>query len=182
MLFRSCPVYNGQERYDGSTQYNALRNYKINIVAGYHIGIFILQRFVYSKNYLRMLIQNKIQTSTLFCIFSQVEHKKTVLQMAGKNLIKLNVTEKVRHNSQILYTQMWYKNILNVWQRYRNKIQNSKAKVVGTIETHMEINNPCGQIGNMQIITQRNVAYYDGTLRYDGTAKYDALYKEERVE
>ena len=90
--------------------------------------------------------------------------------------------EKVRHNSQILYTQMWYKNILNVWQRYRNKIQNSKAKVVGTIETHMEINNPCGQIGNMQIITQRNTAYYDGTLRYDGTAKYDALYKEERVE
>ncbi len=180
--FWGCPVYNGQERYDGSTQYNALRNYKINIVAGYHIGIFILQRFVYSKNYLRMLIQNKIQTSTLFCIFSQVEHKKTVLQMAGKNLIKLNVTEKVRHNSQILYTQMWYKNILNVWQRYRNKIQNSKAKVVGTIETHMEINNPCGQIGNMQIITQRNTAYYDGTLRYDGTAKYDALYKEERVE
>ena len=46
----------------------------------------------------------------------------------------------------------------------------------------MNINSPCGQLGNMQIITQRNVAYYDGTLRYDGTAKYDALYKEERVE
>lgn len=78
--------------------------------------------------------------------------------------------------------QMWYKNILNVWQRYKNKIQNSKAEVAGNIKAYIKINNPCGRIGNMQIIIQRNVAYYDGTLRYDGTARYDALYKEERVE
>lgn len=180
--FWGCPVYNGQERYDGSVQYNALRDYRISIVAGYYIGVFILQRFVCSKNYLRMLIQNKIQTNAVLCIFSQVEHKKTILQMTAKNLVKLDVAEKVRHNNQILYMQMWYKNILNVWQRYKNKIQNSKAEVAGNIKAYIKINNPCGRIGNMQIIIQRNVAYYDGTLRYDGTARYDALYKEERVE
>ncbi len=180
--FWGCPVYNGQDRYDGSTQYNAVRNYKISIVVSYHIGVFILQRFICSKNYLRMLIQNKIQTNALLCIVNQIRHKKLILQVETKNLVKLNIAEKVRHTNQILYIQTLHKNILNIWQRYKDKIQNGQTKMVGNIKTHMQINNPCGQIGNMQIITLRNVAYYDGTLRYDGTAKYDALYKEERVE
>ena len=129
-----------------------------------------------------MLIQNKIQTNALLCIVNQIRHKKLILQVETKNLVKLNIAEKVRHTNQILYIQTLHKNILNIWQRYKDKIQNGQTKMVGNIKTHMQINNPCGQIGNMQIITLRNVAYYDGTLRYDGTAKYDALYKEERVE
>lgn len=100
----------------------------------------------------------------------------------SQNVVKLSAAEKINYNSQILSMQVLHKNILNIWYIYKSKVKNNRPKVVDKVKIQMDINSPCGQIGNMQIITSRNVAYYDGTLRYDGTARYDALYEEERVE
>lgn len=180
--FWGCSVYNGQERYDGSALYNALRNYKVCIMVRNYIGILTLQRIVCSRNYTRVLIQNRMQTDVLLYFPYRIKQREFILKAIAQHLVKLNVVEEINHNSQILSMQVLHKNILNIWHRYKGKVKNNRPRVVDKIKIQMNINSPCGQLGNMQIITQRNVAYYDGTLRYDGTAKYDALYKEERVE
>ncbi len=180
--FWGCSVYNGRERYDGSVLYNALRNYRVCIMVRHYIGILALQRIVCSRNCTRVLVQNRMQTDVLLYFSYRIKQRKFILKVVTQNVVKLNIAEKINHNSQILSMQMLHKNISSIRQRYKGKFQNNNPKVVGKIKMQMQINSPCGQIGNMQIITSRNVAYYDGTLRYDGTAKYDALYKEERVE
>ena len=123
-----------------------------------------------------------MQTDMLLYFLYRIKQRESILKVATQYLIKLNVVEEINHNSEILSMQVLHKNILNIWHRYKGKVKNNKPKVVDKVKIQMNINSPCGHIGNMQIITQRNVAYYDGTLRYDGTARYDALYKEERVE
>lgn len=180
--FWGCSVYNGQERYDGSVLYNALRNYRVCIIVRNYIGIFTLQRIVCNRNRIRMLIQEREQTNALLYFLYKVKQRKFILKTATQYLIKLNVAEEINHNSQVLSMQVLHKNILNIWHKYKGKVKNNRPKVADKIKIQMSINSPCGQIGNMQLITSRNVAYYDGTLRYDGTARYDALYKEERVE
>ena len=180
--FWGCSVYNGQAYYDGTLLYNSVRNYKVCIIVRNYIGIFTLQRIVCNRNCTKVLIQNRMQTDVLLYFLYRIKQRESILKVATQYLIKLNVVEEINHNSEILSMQVLHKNILNIWHRYKGKVKNNKPKVVDKVKIQMNINSPCGHIGNMQIITQRNVAYYDGTLRYDGTARYDALYKEERVE
>ncbi|MCX4297447.1 MAG: hypothetical protein OSJ73_10495 [Lachnospiraceae bacterium] len=180
--FWGCSVYNGQACYDGTLLYNAVRNYKVCIIVRNYIGIFTLQRIVCNRNCTKVLIQNRMQTDVLLYFLYRIKQRESILKVATQYLIKLNVVEEINHNSQILSMQVLHKNILNIWHRYKGKVKNNRPKVVDKVKIQMDINSPCGQIGNMQIITSRNVAYYDGTLRYDGTARYDALYEEERVE
>lgn len=180
--FWGCSVYNGQERYNGSVLYNALRNYKVCIMVRNYIGILTLQRIVCSRNRTRAFVQNRMQTDLLLYFPYRIKQREFILKAMAQHLVKLNVVEEINHNSQVLSMQVLHKNILNIWHRCKGKVKNNRPKIVNKIKIQMDINNPCGQIGNMQIITSRNVARYDGTLHYDGTAKYDALYKEERVE
>ncbi len=180
--FWGCSVYNGQAYYDGTLLYNAVRNYKVCIIVRNYIDILTLQRIVYSRNCTRVLVQNRMQTGVLLYFLYRIKQREFILKAMSQNVVKLSAAEKINHNSQILSMQVLHKNILNIWYIYKSKVKNNRPKVVDKVKIQMDINNPCGQVGNMQIITQRNVAYYDGTLRYDGTARYDALYKEERVE
>ncbi len=180
--FWGCSVYNGQACYDGTLMYDSVRNYKVCIIVRNYIGILTLQRIVYSRNCTRVLVQNRMQTDMLLYFPYRIKQREFILKAMAQHLVKLNIVEEINHNSQILSMQVLHKNILNTWHKYKGNVKNNRPKVVDKVKIQMDINNPCGQIGNMQLITQRNVAYYDGTLRYDGTAKYDALYKEERVE
>lgn len=129
-----------------------------------------------------MLVQNRMQTGVLLYFLYRIKQREFILKAMSQNVVKLSAAEKINYNSQILSMQVLHKNILNIWYIYKSKVKNNRPKVVDKVKIQMDINSPCGQIGNMQIITSRNVAYYDGTLRYDGTARYDALYEEERVE
>ena len=180
--FWGCSVYNGQACYDGTLLYNAVRNYKVCIIVRNYIGIFTLQRIVCSRNCTRVLVQNRMQTGVLLYFLYRIKQREFILKAMSQNVVKLSAAEKINYNSQILSMQVLHKNILNIWYIYKSKVKNNRPKVVDKVKIQMDINSPCGQIGNMQIITSRNVAYYDGTLRYDGTARYDALYEEERVE
>lgn len=96
------------------------------------------------------------------CIRAQVKNREEICGKAIFNYF-INFWRDVRYDGMIQD---------NTIRRYKLKTQ---------IRLYASIKHPCEEIG-LYVETQRNVVYYDGTLRYDGSAKYDALYRKEKVE